>query len=106
MDVKGGEEQYVGLQDGIIVKTQKSVQVQGQSNMTLKRNICTINSVCQNIIQLQKSGVQLTAFHCNILPAVGHVYKVNSKYHLENVNHPVNEQGVLEWEHYIPFQVY
>jgi hypothetical protein len=86
-----------------INSAQATESVHKQDNMPKQDN---------DIIKLQDPGVQLTVFHYNVLPTVGHTYKVNKDYHLEKIKYPTgqlyqaNQEGILEQVQYLPYQVY
>ena len=86
-----------------INSAQATESVHKQDNMPKQDN---------DIIKLQDPGVQLTVFNYNVLPTVGHTYKVNKDYHLEKIKYPTgqlyqaNQEGILEQVQYLPYQVY
>jgi hypothetical protein len=97
------------LVDGIIYQPD-TCNVSSKDNT--EDTIVSSKDNIEDTIQLQKPGVQLTVFHYNILPTVGNVYKVNSKFNLEKVKYSpgklylADEEGTLSRVYFPPFQVY
>jgi hypothetical protein len=110
------EDDNIELADGITeihdFKTNDTVTTPPTKKFKGDCNIEAEASDNDDIIKLQKPGVQLTVFHYNILPVVGNVYKVNSNYHLEKVKYHsgqlylCDDDGLLHKAQYVPYQLY